>query len=160
MQDPVFGEINQEDGGWHGEYQLDFGGAVCSVEILIRSEDEIAESQRDAFQCFIEKWPDLNEKLIEALIGYYNNEERFSYGPDSEEEMSAWWPEIETKEALLQTVKLESIVVDEDFMMEDGRYIYLLFSRSWGGEDLDDNGIGVCFVNEEITEIGYKDIAF
>ena len=45
-------------------------------------------------------------------------------------------------------------------MMEDGRYIHLLFSRSWGGEDLDDNGIGVCFVNEEITEIGHKDITF
>lgn len=72
MQDQIFGEINQEDSGWHGEYLLDLGGAVCSVEILIRSEDEIAESQRDAFQCFIEKWPDLNEKLIEALIGYYN----------------------------------------------------------------------------------------
>lgn len=102
----------------------------------------------------------MNEKLIEALIGYYNNEERFSYGPDSEEETSAWWPKIETKEALLQAVKLETIVVAEDFMMEDGRYIYLLFSRSWGGEDLDDNGIGVCFVDEKITEIGYKDIAF
>lgn len=74
--------------------------------------------------------------------------------------MSAWWPKIETKEALLQVVKLETIVVAEDFMMEDGRYIYLLFSRSWGGEDLDDNGIGVCFVNEEIIEIGHKDIAF
>lgn len=47
MRDPIFGEINQEDGGWHGEYPLDFGGTVCSVEILIHSEDEIAESQRD-----------------------------------------------------------------------------------------------------------------
>ncbi len=31
MQDQIFGEINQEDGGWHGEYLLDFGGTVCSV---------------------------------------------------------------------------------------------------------------------------------
>ena len=37
---------------------------------------------------------------------------------------------------------------------------YLLFSRKWGGEDLDDNGIGVCYINEEIDEIAYKDIAF
>ena len=121
MQDQINGEINQEDGDRHGEYRLDFDGTVCFVETLIHSEDEIAESQRDAFRCFIEKWPDLNEKLIEALIGYYNNEERFNYGPDSEEEMSAWWPEMETKEALLQAVKLETIVVAEDFMMEDGR---------------------------------------
>jgi hypothetical protein len=61
MRDQIFGEINQEDGSWYGEYPLDFGGTICSAEILIRSEDEIAESQRDAFRCFIEKWPDLNE---------------------------------------------------------------------------------------------------
>ena len=53
-------------------------------------------------------------KLIEALIGYYNNEERFSYGPDDEKEMSLWWPEIETKDALLQAVKLEANVAAED----------------------------------------------
>ncbi len=45
-------------------------------------------------------------------------------------------------------------------VFESERVPHLLFSRSWGGEDLDDNGIDVCFVNEEITEIGYKDIAF
>ena len=162
MRDQTFGEISPDaSGGWRGEQLLNFGENVCSVEVLVRGEEtEITENQRNAFQCFMEKWPDLYEKLFEALIGYYNNEERFSYGPDDEKEMSVWWPEIETKDALLQAVKLETIVVAEDFMMEDGRYIYLLFSRSWGGEDLDDNGIGVCFVNEEITEIGYKDIAF
>ena len=47
MQDQIFGEINQEDGDWHGEYRLDFDGTVCFVETLIHSEDEIAESQRD-----------------------------------------------------------------------------------------------------------------
>ena len=45
-------------------------------------------------------------------------------------------------------------------VFESERVPHLHFSRSWGGEDLDDNGIDVCFVNEEITEIGYKDIAF
>ena len=108
----------------------------------------------------MEKWPELQEKLIEALIEYYNEEQRFSYGPDDEEEAAEWWPEIETKEALLQAVTLETIVVAWDFMMNDGRCIYLLFSRTWGGEDLDDNGIGVCYINEEINEIAYKDIAY
>ena len=44
--------------------------------------------------------------------------------------------------------------------IKGGRYIYLLFSREWGGEDWDDNGIGVGFLNEEIDKIAYKDIAF
>ena len=41
-----------------------------------------------------------------------------------------------------------------------GRYIYLLFSKAWGGEDMEDNGIGVGFLNEDIDEIAYKDIAY
>lgn len=102
----------------------------------------------------------LQTKLVESLIKYYNEKERFSYGPDDEKELAEWWPEIETEDALLQAITLETIIVPEDFMMSQGRCIYLLFSRIWGGEDFDDNGIGVCFINEEIDEIAYKDIAF
>lgn len=47
----------------------------------------------------------------EALIKYYNEEEYYSYGPDDEEEVAEWRPEIKTKEALLQAVTLETIVV-------------------------------------------------
>ncbi len=97
---------------------------------------------------------------MDELIYYYNEEERFSYGPEDEEEAEEWWPEIETKDALLEAVTLESMVVAEDYMMDEGRRIYLLFSRAWGGEDLEDNGIGVCFINETIDEISYKEIAF
>ena len=81
--------------------------------------------------------------------------------PDDEEEFDEWWPEIETKEALLNAVTLESILIRPDFLTEDDEHsIYLLFSRTWGGDDDDDNGIGVHILNEEIEEIAYKDIAF
>lgn len=160
MSDEVFGKLFQEDDNcWEGEKTLDFGGSNYSVEILIFGK-EVKEIQRSAFKCFMDKWPDLQDKLIDVLIKYYNEDERFSYGPDDEKEAAEWWPEIETREALLQAVTLETIVVSEDFLMENGRRIYLLFSRLWGGEDLDDNGIGVCYINEEIDEIAYKDIAF
>ena len=43
-----------------------------------------------------------------------------------------WWSEIETKEALLQAVTLETIVVAADFLMDEGRRIYLLCLRTWG----------------------------
>ncbi len=108
----------------------------------------------------MEKWTLFQTELIEALIRYYNEKERFSHGPDNEKVKEEFWPEIETEESLLKTVALETIVVVEDFLMDEGRRIYLLFSKGWGGIDLDDNGIGVCGIDEKITEIGYKDIAF
>ena len=163
MTEQIFGELKKDDYyGWWGKQTLDFGGDTYTVDVHINTgdEEEITTRQKNAFKCFMENWPKLQEKLIEALIEYYNEEERFSYGPDDEEEAEEWWPEIETKEALLQAVTLETILVPEDFMMEDGRCIYLLFSRIWGGEDFDDNGIGVCYIDEEIDEIAYKDIAY
>lgn len=162
MTDQTFGELTQEgDYGWWGKHTLDFGGNICSVDILIHGdEDEITQRQRVAFEDFIKKWPALQENLIEALIKYYNEEEYYSYGPEDAEEAKEWWPEIKTKEALLQAVTLETIVVAWDFAQQNKRNIYILFSRTWGGEDLDDNGIGVHYVNEEIDKIGYKDMAF
>lgn len=163
MTDLIFGELREDaDYGWWGERAIDFGGNACTVELLVHNggEDEITERQRDAFSHFMMKWPKLQTELVDALIQYYNEEERFSYGPEDEEEAAKWWPEIETKEALLQAVTLENIVIAWDFMMDKGRCVYLLFSRAWGGEDFDDNGIGVCCINEEITKIGYKDMAF
>ena len=162
MTDQTFGELRREDDyGWWGKQTLDFWGNICSVEILIHNyEDEITQGQRTAYENFIEKWPTLQENLIEALIKYYNEDEYYSYGPEDEEELKEWWPEIKTKEALLQAVTLEMIVVPPDRGRENRRSIYLLFSRIWGGEDLDDNGIGVHYVNEEIDNIGYKDMAF
>ena len=74
-------------------------------------EEEITKEQKKAFQCFMEKWPKLQEKLIEALIEYYNEEQHFSYDPDDEEELAEWWSEIETKEALLQAVKFATFII-------------------------------------------------
>jgi hypothetical protein len=161
MTDQVFGELRYDD-GWWGKQTLEFGGKLHTVDVLIHSDEEKAVSpkQKKTYECFLKKWPALQTDLIEALIKYYNEEERFSYGPDDEAEAAGWWPEIDTKEALLQAVMLETIVVAWDFMLEDSRCLYLLFSRTWGGDDPDDNGIGVCCINEEIKEIAYKDMAF
>lgn len=163
MTDQTFGELRQEDNyGWWGKQALDFGGESYPVQILIRGgykTDEITQLQRTTFEEFIKKWPTLQDDLIEAIIKYYYEDQYRTYGPEDEEELKEWWPELKTKEALLQAVTLEMIVVPPD-RGRDKRSIYLLFSRIWGGEDLDDNGIGVHYVNEEIDEIGYKDMAF
>lgn len=165
MSDKVFDELREADAyswKWQGKYTIDFGGKMCDVDLLVKGEkqNEITERQKEAFRCFMDKWPELQEHLINTLIKYYNEEQRFSYGPEDEEEAMEWWPEIETQEALLKSVTLESIVVAGDWMMEKGRRIYLLFSRTWGGEDLEDNGIGIRYINENIDTISYKEIAF
>ncbi len=100
------------------------------------------------------------QRLVESLFRHYHEKERFAYGPDDERGKEVWRLEIETKEAFPAAVSLETIVVAEDFQMDEGRRIYLLFSRTWGGGDLEDNGIGVCCINEESREIGCKEIAF
>lgn len=151
--------LAEDDCIWRGKQTFDFGGKAIAVDVFVRGE-EITEKQNEAFSCFMEKWTLFQTELIEALIRYYNEKERFSHGPDNEKVKEEFWPEIETEESLLKTVALETIVVAEDFLMDEGRRIYLLFSKGWGGIDLDDNGIGVCGIDEKITEIGYKDIAF
>ena len=163
MTDKVFDELREADAyswKWQGKQTIDFGGRMCEVDLLVKGmeQTEITERQKEAFYCFMENWPKLQEDLINALIKYYN-EIRFSYGPE-DEEAEKWWPEIETKEALLEAITLESIVVEGDWRMEKGRQIYLLFSRAWGGKDLDDNGIGIRCINENIDTISYKEIAF
>ena len=170
MIDPVFGELMEEVfspyGGWYGKQIIDFGGTSRPIELHIQQSDEscsITELQYRSYKHFMEEWPNIQQKLIDALIKYYNEVERFAWGPDNEEEFAKWWPEIETRESLLQAVTLESIVIPWDFTMVEakcGRYIYLLFSKAWGGEDMEDNGIGVGFLNEDIDEIAYKDIAY
>ena len=102
---------------------LDFGGKAIAVDVFVRGE-EITEKQNEAFSCFMEKWTLFQTELIEALIRYYNEKERFSHGPDNEKVKEEFWPEIETEESLLKTVALETIVVAEDFLMDEGRRIY------------------------------------
>lgn len=159
MTDSVFGELTYEY-GWWGSTTLHFGGKPCEVGLLVRGEEDepITNAQKEAYLHFLEKWPILEQPMLEELVRYYNQEERFSYGPDPKED-AEWWPEIETPESMVQAVTPETIVVD-DYLQKKGRLIYLLFGRVWGGEDLDDNGVAVAFLNEEIEEISYKFIAY
>ena len=165
MTDEVFGNINYEEGvGWIAAFPLEFCGTWHNLQLMVQvDEDEgtdITEAQRQVLQCFDDKWDFIEPLLVDALIQYYNNEEKYSYGPDDEKESSLWWQDIDSHEQLYSSVTPESLIIPPDYLMEDGRRIYLLFDKTWGGEDLDDNGVGVCFINEQIAEIGHKDIAF
>lgn len=142
---------------------IDFFGKDVNVDLTVNVDDEeIVDLQYETYEKFKEKWNDLQKEIAEKIIKYYNEEEKGSYGPEDKEEFDKWWPEINTIDELLNQIELEGIIIPEAFIMEDvagGRCIYLTFNKKYGN-DTEDNGIGVKIVNEEVDEIGFKDIAF
>lgn len=134
-----------------------------NVDLTVNVDDEeIADLQYETYEKFKEKWNELQKEIAEKIIKHYNEEEKGSYGPEDKEEFDKWWPEINTIDELLNQIELEGIIIPEAFIMEDvagGRCIYLIFNKKYGN-DTEDNGIGVKIVNEEVAEIGFKDIAF
>ena len=164
MKNADFEKLNFDEGfGYEGEISIDFFGKDVNVDLTVNVEDEkIADIQYETYEKFKEKWNEFQRDVAERIIKYYNEEEKGSYGPEDKEEFDKWWPEINTIDELLNQIKLDGIIIPESFIMEDvagGRCIYLTFSKKWGN-DTEDNGIGVKIVNEEITEIGFKEIAF
>ena len=155
MIDQVFGELDFDGFYWNGHINLDFFGEERQLNLIVDSsfgeQTEVSELQHAAYHSFLEKWPGLQEAVMQEVIRYYNEEERFAYGPDDpEEEMRKW-------------VTLEMVVLPSDGIMRnvyDGkRCLYLLFSRDWA-EDPNNNGVGIQLLDEEITGSGYQSIAF
>ena len=113
----------------------------------------------------MEKYKTIQARIAEKILVYYNEEEKGAYGPDDPEESKEWWPEINTVDELADKLHLEFIIIPEAYRMNNvrnkcKRCVYVLFSRDWGGEDSDDNGVAVKLHNEEIVEAGYKDMAY
>ena len=168
MIDETFGELEySEDYAYIAHKNFNFGGNETSVEVMIMCGDEdeeegISQFQRDAFEALINDWDEIQHKIATAILKYYNYEEKGSYGPDEEDEFKLWWPEINSEDELMKKIHLDSIVIDTGYVMESKgeNPVYILFNRDWGGEDLEDNGVAVLIENGEVTEVGYKYIAF
>ncbi len=163
MFDEIFGEV-VFDYGYVAKKEITFFGNTQEVEVRIGGEEgeEIAQAQRDAYEALMKNWEEIQHKVADAILEYYNEDEKGSYGPDDEEEFAEWWPDIDSEEELVQKIHLDAIIIQEEFLMEmNGENpVYLLFDRDWGGEDLDDNGVAVLIEDGEVSEVGYKDMAF
>lgn len=163
MDNKNFENLIFSDGyGWEGKVTIDLFGKDIEVDLTIYSdEEEITDIQYQSYEKFKEKWSELQNKIAERIIKYYQDVERFSYGPDDdEEEFNKWWPEINTIEEVIKQIELDGIVITNASIMEDvfgGRCIGLIFSKKWGN-DTEKNGIGLQLVNEEIKDIGFMDI--
>lgn len=165
MLDKTFGEIEyDEDYAYTGKKILILGEEEQSVKVIIMcdAEEEISQFQRDAFEALIQEWDEIQHKIADAILEYYNNQEKGAYGPDDETEYESWWPDIDTEEEMMKKIHLDSILIESEYVMDSKgeNPVYILFNRDWGGEDTEDNGVAVLIEDGEVTEVGYKDIAF
>lgn len=162
MKNKDFENLQYNDGiGYCGELAIAFFDKQLNVYFSIETEDEqIADIQYESYEKFKENWNELQKTIAERVIKYYNEEERFTYGPDEQEEKMIWWPEINTVDEVIEKIEFDGIIIPNPFIMEGkGRCINLTFNKKWGDPDFDEDGLGIKLVNEEIVEIGYKDIA-
>lgn len=163
MYNEVFGEMTF-DYDYVAKKEITFWGHTQEVEIRIGVEEEgkITQVQYDAYEALMQNWESVQHKLATSILQYYNEEEKESYGPDDETEMSEWWPDIDSEDELAEKIHMVAIIIKNEYLMElyGKNPIYILFDRDWGGEDLDDNGVAVLIEDGEVSEVGYKDIAF
>ena len=159
-EDAILGTVTGEDTTFEGTAEIRFGGQMYKIDLMIEADlaSELSEI-REAYQRFMACWDRLQSQTLAALLAYYNDE-RFSCGPDDEAARKLWWPEYKTTAAFAETLTPETLVLRADWEQQGSRRVYLLFSRTWGGPDWDDNGVAVAFVNEAIAQAGDKSIAF
>lgn len=152
-----------EDYGFEGSVSFDFFGKETDVTLYVQTDDDTIEDiQKESYENFIKKWDSIKTSVIEKIIGYYNDEERFSYGPDDKDEFARWWPEINTVEEMTEQLVPDFIVIPEASLMEDvygGRCVFLTFQKKWGN-DIEQNGVGVQILGDEVGEIGFAEIAY
>ena len=162
MKNKDFDNLKYNDGfGYSGELPITFFDKQINVFFAIDTEDdEIADIQYETYEKFKENWDKIQKKVAERIIKYYNEKERFKNGPDEQEEKLQWWPEINTVDEVIEKIELDGIIIPNPFIMKGKeRWVYLTFNKKWGDPDFDQDGLGIKLINEEIVEIGYRDIA-
>lgn len=164
MFDEVFEEVTYDYDGYVAKKEIDFLGDKQEIKVRIDAEEEegIMQVQRDAYETLMQNWEEMQHKIANAILQYYNEEEKGAYGPDDADKFKEWWPDIDSEEELVKKIHLDTIIVPTDYIIEKKgeNPIYVLFDRDWGGEDLEDNGVAVLIEDGEVSEVGYKYIAF
>lgn len=149
--DSIFGEL-EYNYIWSRNIIIDFLGKERKISLMINGDDDgiFEEEQYIAYTSFMKEWESLQEQTLQQILNYYK-EKRHELGYDVEENKK--YPLIESVEQLLQHINLVGIVIPYSGAY-DGRECGLTFDCTWDSE----NGIGVCFVNEKVIEVGYQDI--
>ena len=151
-----------DDYGYEGDFSLRIFGQEQTVCLHICTDDDsISASQDASFTHFLHNIGVIEDRIVEAILEYYNGSEKNAYGPDDPQEMALWWPDIDTADQMKQHLTCDMITVFSPRTDEPDEKIQLgiSFSRDWGGEDLDDNGVAVVIRDGMVEKVGYKDIA-
>ena len=146
-------ENYEYNGAWYGIEEVEFNGQSCHVDVQIDGYDEsmIPESGKKVLLDFLNKFNQYTVKISEAVFEYYCvRREELGYADEVNDE----YPAISSSKDILKMISLIGITIpDQDDY--DGAAVSLVFNCTWDTE----NGVGICFIGEEIDEVGFQDIA-
>lgn len=150
INDLIFGDI-EYNYIWYKDTVVDFLGKEIEISLMINGDEDgkFEEEQYIAYTSLIKQWNNLQEYVLEAILNYYKVK-RHELGYDIEDDEE--YPLIETIEELTQNITLVGIVIPYSGAY-NGRSCGLTFDCTWDNE----NGIGVCLVDEKVIEVGYQD---
>lgn len=152
INDAVFGELEFNNYDWIGYKNIEFFGNEVKVALIVRGEDDgqFEEEQYMAYNFLIERWQQLQQSILEPILDYYK-QKRYELGYDIE--FNENYPLIETVTQILEKITLVGIFVPDNDLI-DFLDIGLTFDCTWDME----NGLGLCLVKGEVTEVGYQDV--
>ncbi|KMP36559.1 cytoplasmic protein [Bacillus cereus] len=152
INDAVFGELEFNNYDWIGYKNIEFFGNEVKVALIVRGEDDgqFEEEQYMAYNFLIERWQQLQQSILEPILDYYK-QKRYELGYDVK--FNENYPLIETTTQIIEKITLVGIFVPDNDLI-DFLDIGLTFECTWDME----NGLGLCFVKDEVTEVGYQDV--
>ncbi|EJS69444.1 DUF6985 domain-containing protein [Bacillus wiedmannii] len=152
INDANFGELEFNNYDWIGYKNIDFFGNEVKVTLIVRGEDDghFEKEQYTAYNFLIERWLQLQQSILESILDYYK-QKRDELGYDVEPNES--YPLIETATQVLEKITLVGIFIPDNDLI-DFLDIGLTFDCTWDME----NGLGLCLMKGEVTEVGYQDV--
>lgn len=152
INDVTFGEL-EYNYGWFKYTTIEFCGKEAEIALMIKGEEDgiFDEEQYTAYNSLMQNWGGIQQSFLQPILDYYK-QKRYELG--YEIEFNENYPQIETTDQLLAMVSLVGIVVPYGDIYE-GRDIGITFDCTWDIE----NGLGLRLLNEEVTEVGYQDVA-
>lgn len=152
INDPIFGGLVY-DYVWNRDTTIEFCGKEADIALMVDGDDdgEFSEKQYASYHSLIENWEHLQQNILQTILDYYQLK-RFELGYDVSYNEN--YPLIETIDEVLQNIRLVGIYIPSARHFE-GRYIGLTFDCKWDME----NGVGIRLIDEEVTKVGYQDVA-
>ncbi|MDM5268267.1 DUF6985 domain-containing protein [Bacillus wiedmannii] len=152
INDADFGELEFNNYDWIGYKNIDFFGNEVKVTLIVRGEDDghFEKEQYTAYNFLIDRWLQLQQSILESILDYYK-QKRDELGYDVEPNES--YPLIETATQVLEKITLVGIFIPDNDLI-DFLDIGLTFDCTWDME----NGLGLCLMKGEVTEVGYQDV--